>query len=163
LACGEPISADKTKRPTAATDDNPLFHCSNLQGVILGVGLSMLEQLFSEQNQEIPDNKEHKARMFKRRKTDSGPDYEDEDSGPFSNAHGQKKRGGTGYAGDQKEDVCLKSLVPMPLLKFRRIPDSWRPKPHNGPKMRRLETFFPEYVSIFLIFIAKAAARQAII
>ncbi|KAF9462625.1 hypothetical protein BDZ94DRAFT_1298429 [Collybia nuda] len=104
LACGESISVDKIKRPTAATDDNPLFHCSTLQGVILGVGLSMLEQLFSEQNQDVLESREYKARSTKRRKMDVGPDYDDEDGGPFSNIHGQIKKGGTGYAGDQKED-----------------------------------------------------------
>lgn len=67
----------------------------------------MLEQLFSEQNQEVPESKEYMARSTKRRKMDSGHDFDDEDGGPFSNAHGQSKRGGTGYAGDQKEDVCL--------------------------------------------------------
>lgn len=121
LACGEPISVDKIKRPTAATDDNPLFHCSNLQGVILGVGLSMLEQLFSEQNQEVPESKEYKARSTKRRKTDSSHDFDDEDGGPFSNAHGQSKRGGTGYAGDQKEDVCLQVASALTVLTIGRI------------------------------------------
>ncbi|RDB22602.1 Baculoviral IAP repeat-containing protein 6 [Hypsizygus marmoreus] len=104
LTCGESVSAEKVKRPTAATDDDPLFHCSNLQGVILGVGLSMLEQLFVEQSQEPAENKEHKARTFKRRKMDSAPDLDDPDAVYYLNISGNKKKGGIGYAGDQKED-----------------------------------------------------------
>lgn len=92
------------KRPTAATDDDPLFHCSNLQGVILGIGLSMLEQLFSEQNQEPTETREYKARTFKRRKTDIH-DHDDDDGVYYANVHNSKKKGGIGYAGDQKEDV----------------------------------------------------------
>lgn len=61
------------------------------------------------------------ARSTKRRKMDSGHDFDDEDGGPFSNAHGQSKRGGTGYAGDQKEDVCCKLLVLFTVLTVSRI------------------------------------------
>ncbi|KAF8076356.1 hypothetical protein FPV67DRAFT_412956 [Lyophyllum atratum] len=105
LACGESVSADKVKRPTAATDDDPLFHCSNLQGVILGVGLSMLEQLFIEQIQEPQESKEHSSRTPKRRKTASTPDVDDDDGVYYAGVQaGGKKKGGIGYAGDQKED-----------------------------------------------------------
>lgn len=109
FACEEPISATKVKRPTAATDDDPLFHCSNLQGVILGIGLSMLEQLFSEQTQdqiqELLESKDNKTRSSKRRKTDSTLDLDDDDTVYYASVQGGKKRGGTGYAGEQKEDV----------------------------------------------------------
>jgi hypothetical protein len=70
FACGEPVTGEKVQRPAAATDDDPLFHCSNLQGVILGIGLSMLEQMFSEQSQEPSDVPDHKVRNSKRRKMD---------------------------------------------------------------------------------------------
>ncbi|GLB33783.1 putative ubiquitin-conjugating enzyme family protein [Lyophyllum shimeji] len=105
LACGEFISTDKVKRPAAATDADPLFHCSNLQGVILGVGLSMLEQLFIEQIQEPRETKEHNSRTPKRRKTESTPELDDEDSAYYTGIQSvSKKKGGIGYAGDQKED-----------------------------------------------------------
>jgi len=81
-----------------------------LQGVILGVGLSMLEHLFSEQIQELPEGKDHKARSSKRRKTDSTPDLDDDDTVYYASVQGGKKRGGTGYAGDQKEDVSSNTV-----------------------------------------------------
>jgi hypothetical protein len=114
FACGEPILAAKVKRPTAATDDNPLFHCSNLQGVILGIGLSMLENLFSEQTQEQTQDlleSKDKARSSKRRKTDPTPDLDDDDTVYYAGVQGGKKRGGTGYAGDQKEDVSSNMVL----------------------------------------------------
>ncbi|KAF8529120.1 ubiquitin conjugating enzyme family protein [Hysterangium stoloniferum] len=111
LACNEPISADKTRRPNAATDDNPLFHCSNLQGVILGVGLSMLEQLHTEQSQDVQkDLSLPTDRTNKKRKV---PDIAisedmDEDEDPYYSTlagRGKKAKGGTGYAGVAKEDT----------------------------------------------------------
>jgi len=55
LACGEFVHPET--RPSAASKTNsdaparnhPLFHCSNLQGVILGIGLFMVDRLFDEQ------------------------------------------------------------------------------------------------------------------
>ena len=111
FACGETISGDKARRPTAATEDDPLFHCSNLQGVILGVGLSMLEHMFSEQSQECISDQEHKARNSKRRKMDvptshtPNQDGDDDDEVYYANVQGKKAKGGIGYAGDQREDV----------------------------------------------------------
>ena len=93
-------------------DDNPLFHCSNLQGVILGVGLSMLEQLFVEQSQDsmkVPllSDKNNK----KRKVQDVVPvDEMDEDEDMYYSsaaARGKKAKGGTGYAGAAKEDVSI--------------------------------------------------------
>jgi hypothetical protein len=105
------VSADKTRRPSTATEDNPLFHCSNLQGVILGVGLSMLEQLHSEQTQgvpksaSLPNDKTNKKRKVPDIATSEDMD-EDEDA--YYNtvaSRGKKAKGGTGYAGSTKEDV----------------------------------------------------------
>lgn len=111
FACGEPISGEKVKRPSAAQDDDPLFHCSNLQGVILGVGLSMLEQLFDEQRQEPQDTKDQGSRTNKRRKTTMTPshDLDDQDSAYYSGVPGKKAKGGIGYAGDVKEDVSAQT------------------------------------------------------
>lgn len=104
LACGEPFSSEKPKRSLSASDDNSLFHCSNLQGIILGVGLFMLEQMFDDQNKETPDHKEHKVRVSKRRKTDFSDDLEDEDGVYYTAVQNKKKKGGVGYAGNLKED-----------------------------------------------------------
>lgn len=119
IACGEPINAEKTQRPNAATGDDPLFHCSNLQGVILGNGLSMLEQVYADVIQEPVEYELSKSRNSKRRKTDiplpahigghaSTPDGDDDDDDSYYSPFGRKgskAKGGTGYAGDQKEDV----------------------------------------------------------
>jgi hypothetical protein len=88
---------------------NTLFHCPNLQGVILGVGLSMIEQMFFTQTNnstKIQENSEDSSRMSKRRKTGSAmaKDIEDEDDAYYATLKGSGK-GGIGYAGDQKEDV----------------------------------------------------------
>lgn len=93
-------------------DENPLFHCSNLQGVILGVGLGMLEQLFSEQIRDvgvprsITENKNTKKRKV-------GPagtinpllDIDDDEDDVYYGAKGKKAKGGIGYAGNVREDV----------------------------------------------------------
>lgn len=107
LACGEPISQEKERMMSASTSNDPLFHCSNLQGVILGVGLAMLEQMFIEKNQDATDSKEQMTRNNKRRKTNGSVSHDtDEDNihHAYGSAQGKKAKGGTGYAGDQKED-----------------------------------------------------------
>ncbi|KAG6854764.1 hypothetical protein C0991_001191 [Blastosporella zonata] len=106
LACSETAAADKTKRPDAG-EDHPLFHCPNIQGVILGVGLSMLEQLFIEQSQEPRERKDPNSRTTKRRKTDAPVEIdEDDDEAYYGGLPGTKKKqvGGVGYAGNLKED-----------------------------------------------------------
>ncbi|EKM80308.1 hypothetical protein AGABI1DRAFT_57960 [Agaricus bisporus var. burnettii JB137-S8] len=96
-ACDEPISAERTHRPGAASDDNVLFHCSNLQGVILGIGLGILEQQFIEDTGGDSDS--NPGRTSKRRKT--SPNEESF----LHQGRGTRAKGGTGYAGDQKEDM----------------------------------------------------------
>ena len=105
LACGEPISPDHEKH--VATREDPLFHCSNLQGVILGVGLTMVEQLFSQEDQQDSlDASDAPTRNSKRRRTDqtSQNDVDDDDVVYYANV-GKKAKGGTGYDGDVTEDV----------------------------------------------------------
>ena len=109
-ACGESV----TPNPNADEQDC-LFHCANLQGAILGVGLAMLEQSFLDETVATPDE----ANKSKRRKVsgNSTPlqnDLEDEDEAYFAltlQAHGgpvgKKAKTGIGYAGTQKEDVGL--------------------------------------------------------
>ncbi|CAA7259737.1 unnamed protein product [Cyclocybe aegerita] len=100
LACGEPVSADQEKY--ASTREDPLFHCSNLQGVILGVGLTMLEQSFNEQSPEQADTNDVSTRNSKRRKT--GIDHEVDDENVYYPHAGKKAKGGIGYDGDATED-----------------------------------------------------------
>ncbi|KIK65287.1 hypothetical protein GYMLUDRAFT_38722 [Collybiopsis luxurians FD-317 M1] len=87
FACGDKITQEGL---------DPLWHCANLQGVILGVGLFMIERLFEQQKEES-DLKDTTEREAKRRKT---RDVDDADSPGGS----RKAKGGVGYAGDQKED-----------------------------------------------------------
>ena len=103
-ACGERISADRTHRPGVATDDNELFHCSNLQGVILGVGLAIVEQQFVE---DAVGEIESSERTTKRRKMSPISQDSSPSPLPFIQSRGKKAKGGTGYAGDWKEDVSL--------------------------------------------------------
>ncbi|EJD53508.1 hypothetical protein AURDEDRAFT_110344 [Auricularia subglabra TFB-10046 SS5] len=110
LACGDPIARDKVHRPSAASDNNPLFHCSNLQGVILGVGLSMLEHSYAESHlvsASTSEAKEGKERAKKKRKLENEgtPDAEDEEDYYGSGPKGKKPKGGIGYAGAVKEDM----------------------------------------------------------
>ncbi|KIJ56783.1 hypothetical protein M422DRAFT_72920 [Sphaerobolus stellatus SS14] len=105
LACGETISKEKIHRPNAATDDDPLFHCSNLQGVILGVGLSMLEDLFMDQSRDAPKLTEKNSKKRKVQETaDDIGDDEDMYYAPTA-GKGKKSKGGVGYDGNTKEDT----------------------------------------------------------
>ncbi|KIY71465.1 ubiquitin conjugating enzyme family protein [Cylindrobasidium torrendii FP15055 ss-10] len=100
FACGESVNSEKIQRPSAAQDD-PLFHCSSLQGVILGVGLSMIEHTFLDQTRSEAE----KPRSTKRRKTT--PTTRDEDSDEPSLLPPRTRtplKGGIGYAGDGRED-----------------------------------------------------------
>ncbi|KAF9780320.1 ubiquitin conjugating enzyme family protein [Thelephora terrestris] len=105
LACGETIAEGQSK------DEDILFHCPNLQGVLLGVGLFMLENKYTEQFSPavLDDISQSKSRNIKRRKTGTGnssPASEvDEYDYGISGPAGKKAKGGTGYAGSQKEDT----------------------------------------------------------
>jgi hypothetical protein len=111
LACGETIAGGQSK------DEDILFHCPNLQGVLLGVGLFMLENKYTEQFSPavLDDISQSKSRNIKRRKTGTGnsspasevDEYDYGSSGPA----GKKAKGGTGYAGSQKEDVWSHSTI----------------------------------------------------
>ncbi|KAJ6485001.1 ubiquitin conjugating enzyme family protein [Mycena vitilis] len=107
FACGEPIT-EKVQRPGAAAPGEILFHCADIQGVILGVGLSMLEQMFSEQSQDSKAAQDPKSRNSKRRKTEklAPKDSDDPDDEDYYNmgSSGKRAKGGVGYAGDLKED-----------------------------------------------------------
>ena len=110
LACGEPITEAQSK------DEDVLFHCPNLQGVLLGVGLFTLENKYAEQYSPsgLDDSSQSKSRNPKRRKTGTGnssPGSEVDDYDYGIPGHvGKKAKGGTGYAGSQKEDVWFARL-----------------------------------------------------
>ncbi|CUA76927.1 hypothetical protein RSOLAG22IIIB_02407 [Rhizoctonia solani] len=87
LACGESVSATPAQQrsfPGAPGIANILFHCANLQGVILGIGLHMIEQLFQEHHRAHDDT----VGGSKKREM----------------VRGKKAKAGTGYAGMGKED-----------------------------------------------------------
>jgi hypothetical protein len=111
--------------------DDCLFHCPDLQGVILGVGLAMLEQTFAEERRDKPMEKASKATTGKRRKATATPISQglNDDIFPAASAgNGKKAKLGTGYAGDIKEDVrsftyadqiCSCLFCPSILVKLR--------------------------------------------
>ncbi|KAH8092454.1 ubiquitin conjugating enzyme family protein [Cristinia sonorae] len=102
FACTEPISETNKAQDG---DDDTLFHCPNLQGVILGVGLAMLEQTWLEET----SGTSQKPSNGKRRKAEAShvpqsfDDDDDEDAYPPV-THSKKLKLGVGYAGDAKED-----------------------------------------------------------
>ncbi|TCD63872.1 hypothetical protein EIP91_004811 [Steccherinum ochraceum] len=99
FACGEPINEGQS------SDDDTLFHCPNLQGVILGVGLAMLEQSFIEETPGVIPQP-----TGKRRKAEAVPvpvafDDDDDDEDVYPPVNQTKKlKLGVGYAGDARED-----------------------------------------------------------
>lgn len=119
LACGEGISANSAQQaqrnfPGAPGAAHALFHCANLQGVILGIGLHMIEQLFQEQHRSPEDAVAAGTDgASKKRKVSpaagmaqTAMGYEDEDEYLSSDmGRGKKAKAGTGYAGLGKEDV----------------------------------------------------------
>ncbi len=111
LACGESVS------PNSSGDYNErLFHCANLQGTILGVGLAMLEGCYLDETQPTPGECILKPRTHKKRKVSATPtpiatDAEDDECFMHPLTVGTKsKSSGIGYAGGLKEDVSLHSF-----------------------------------------------------
>jgi hypothetical protein len=73
----------------------------------------MLEQMYYDQSQEAADDQGQgqRPRNSKRRKTTSKAtaspaDIDDEDDVYYATIQSKKGKGGVGYAGDQREDVC---------------------------------------------------------
>ncbi|GJE87521.1 ubiquitin conjugating enzyme family protein [Phanerochaete sordida] len=102
FACGEPMSEADQK------DSECLFHCPNLQGVILGVGLAMVEETYLDERLEKVDDKIAKPAAGRRRKAADTPSphgsasMDDDDF--VVPGIGKKAKLGTGYAGDVRED-----------------------------------------------------------
>lgn len=108
----------------------------------------MLEQVYADIIEEHADDERSNARTTKRRKMDvlvtaihaSTPDGDDDDDVYYGAVHvkGKKAKGGTGYAGDGKEDVSLifprmKNTTQI-LLRLLGKSKLW---PFNARKMRR--------------------------
>jgi hypothetical protein len=116
LACGERVGHVKSLAPNY----DALFHCPNLQGVILGVGLAKLELVYNEQAKSAralsPDGSNKKKRKVA---TVNIPDDDDDDAitvYAYGVPKGKKAKGGTGYAGHLKEDVSDEFIVITPLV-----------------------------------------------
>ncbi|KAH9854945.1 ubiquitin conjugating enzyme family protein [Lenzites betulinus] len=114
FACGESSTASHTKVPAPLDVDASLFHCANLQGAILGIGLAMLEKVYLDDAHEISSTKSGDRSSRKKRKMDAPPvatpdlndeDYDDEEVYFPIPAQGKKPKLGTGYAGDAREDM----------------------------------------------------------
>ncbi|CAE6535399.1 unnamed protein product [Rhizoctonia solani] len=109
LACGEGVSttpAQQRSFPGATGTANVLFHCANLQGVILGIGLHMIEQLFQEHHRAHDDTV---GGSKKRKVSPQAGAYDDDDDYMSSEMiRGKKAKAGTGYAGLGKEDVSVR-------------------------------------------------------
>ncbi|OBZ70225.1 Baculoviral IAP repeat-containing protein 6 [Grifola frondosa] len=116
FACGESSTVERKRQTSPPEQDESLFHCSNLQGIILGVGLAMLEKTFIDETQDSGEGKGHgqpASRTNKRRKVvpepvpfDMDEDDEDEEDEDYRlPVPGRKPKVGTGYAGNIKEDT----------------------------------------------------------
>ena len=103
-------------------DDQDLFHCPDLQGVILGVGLAMLENLYHEHVHSIGLDGDSKRRKTNSNKNSPSPgDDDDDEHYPPVPVLKKKLKVGTGYAGDAREDVRTRFTVYWPLLNLRRV------------------------------------------
>ncbi|KAI0737682.1 ubiquitin conjugating enzyme family protein [Daedaleopsis nitida] len=116
FACGESSTPNRSKVPALPDVDASLFHCANLQGVILGIGLAMLEKSFLDDVQDTGSQKAGGRTSRKRRKPevtappivvgDMHDDDDDDDDGYYPIVvQGKKAKLGTGYAGDAREDM----------------------------------------------------------
>ncbi|EJF62236.1 ubiquitin conjugating enzyme family protein [Dichomitus squalens] len=118
FACGESSNPTSLKRLLGSLEvDCTLFHCSNLQGAVLGVGLAMLEKSFLDDTQDPSASKVNDRSSRKRRKVDAPapppamlPDMHNDDDDDDDVYYpiviqGKKAKLGTGYAGDAREDM----------------------------------------------------------
>lgn len=172
-ACGERVSASRDQNGKLTIDESPLFHCANMQGVILGVGLLILEQSFAVQ---IGDASfaDRSAGNSKKRKvsTPSTPvtEQDDDDDMAFYGTHSMPLKGkktkaiGVGYAGNQREDVrhCSHSLGLSALLTFLyRTLDSSKHLQSKRRRTRRLEPSSRMSENSYLIFTERMGGRRA--
>ncbi|CCA72505.1 hypothetical protein PIIN_06442 [Serendipita indica DSM 11827] len=109
LACGESYSQTEKARPGIGADD-PLFHCGNLQGLMIGMGLAIVQMQHDSQDASSkdlqtpssPDEPEKKKRKLGTSLKSVVPGFL---SGPSEDDEAAKKKSGIGYAGNVKEDM----------------------------------------------------------
>ncbi|KAG8983238.1 hypothetical protein FRB90_006206, partial [Tulasnella sp. 427] len=121
IACGEMVSDADKNRASHQPRYDPLFHCSDLQGLLLGMGLYMIDSAYASEMLGLGggDGTES-GRAAKKRRVDTSPD---ESATPpssgniisniFGSATGAasaaaaaaKKKSGIGYDGAIKEDM----------------------------------------------------------
>ncbi|KAG8862328.1 hypothetical protein FRB96_001907 [Tulasnella sp. 330] len=113
-ACGEgtALPTPNVQQPSHIPVYNPLFHCADLQGVILGMGLYMIDTFFSDgwlKSSGIKDGEDGEERASKKRKTSNvEADFTSlmVSAGMHPSApQGKKKPSGTGYDGNAREDT----------------------------------------------------------
>ncbi|RPD67361.1 ubiquitin conjugating enzyme family protein [Lentinus tigrinus ALCF2SS1-7] len=115
FACGESSAPNHSKVSGSLQVDASLFHCANLQGVILGVGLAMLEKSYLDDAQDPGNQQKSSDRTSRKRRKPEAPvaavadvlDDDDDDDDAFypTIMQGKKPKLGTGYAGDAREDM----------------------------------------------------------
>ena len=109
------MSEQEKQSPRANTSD-ALLHCSDLQGILLGVGLYMIDQMYHIQlNHKSTAQPMKKRRKLSHNSTGSAQDhgqlphsdYEDEfpQASHKSKVPGKGAPGGTGYAGGMHDDM----------------------------------------------------------
>ncbi|KZO91353.1 hypothetical protein CALVIDRAFT_521696 [Calocera viscosa TUFC12733] len=148
LACGELVSAARADKPKRKDDNplDPLFHCSELQGLLLGMGLSMVEKMFEDQVREakeerVDDQDEGKSRKKRRMATGASPvaqvianaessnastDEEGEEEYLFGVAKGGRGKGkraptGTGYGGGKEDQTGILAALEAQRARDTRI------------------------------------------
>ncbi|KAG9038360.1 hypothetical protein FRB95_001772 [Tulasnella sp. JGI-2019a] len=115
-ACGEgtTVPIPGVQQPSHVPVYNSLFHCADLQGVILGMGLYMVDTFFSDgwlKSSGAKAGEDGEERASKKRKTGNvEADFTSLSvaSAVFSGLHpgqGKKKASGTGYDGHAREDT----------------------------------------------------------
>ncbi|KAI0638576.1 ubiquitin conjugating enzyme family protein [Trametes polyzona] len=143
FACGESTTPNHKKVPAPIDVDDSLFHCANLQGAILGVGLAMLEKAFLDDAQDALGQKTGDRSSRKRRKVEApviatadlnDDDNDDDDAYYSGTVQGKKAKLGTGYAGDAKEDMTGQ----LEALNAQRVKDE-----RLASLLAQIRTFLP--------------------
>ncbi|KAI0775857.1 ubiquitin conjugating enzyme family protein [Trametes elegans] len=144
FACGESSTPSHKKVPAPLDVDDSLFHCANLQGAILGIGLAMLEKAFLDDAQEPSSGRKPGDRTSRKRRKMEAPlvlahdlhDEEDDDDDVYYPipVQGKKPKLGTGYAGDAREDTSGQ----LEALNAQRIKDE-----KLATLLSQIRTFLP--------------------
>ncbi|KAG8955660.1 hypothetical protein FRC04_007651 [Tulasnella sp. 424] len=113
LACGEIVSDADKNRASHQPKYDPLFHCADLQGLLLGMGLYMIDNVYaSEMLGTGGTDGNDSGRASKKRRVDTSGEDSHSSGNLLTNMFGGsatvaagKKKSGTGYDGAVKEDM----------------------------------------------------------